>query len=198
MIPKAVSSPSLHSPRSLQLTISTEGANWTTIPVAHTIDPLCFLLGEFISLNATSVIVHPRVKIDGNETARNFADSVSVSGVLESGATATFTCNMTTPATPDSLYWIISGEKGALKFEGKHAFFVFSPPALYQYVPGEGAKWEEVEVQKSKHFGGIAEVYETYAEGKGDGLVDFEEAVKRHRLIDAIFRSSESGQRVNY
>ena len=181
-----------------KLTIPTAGANFTTILVAHSIDPLCYVLGEFKSLNATSSIVHPTVKIDGSETARNTADSVTVSGVLESGATATFTSGITTPATPENLYWIISGEKGSLKLEGTSALFAFKAPTLYQYLPGEGAKWEEIEVAKSKHFGGIAEIYETFAEGKRDGILDFEEAVKRHRLIDAIFRSSESGQRVSY
>lgn len=180
------------------------GANWTTIPVGHVLDPLCSLLGEFKHLNATSAITHPQVKVNGGDDKdsetipRNNADSVSVTGVLESGATASTTINTTTPATPNSFYWIISGEKGALKFEGTNVFIAFSAPTLSQYKPGEGAKWEEVEVPKSEHFGGVGEVYHAFAEGNETALVDFEEAVKRMKMIDAILRSSKSGERVSY
>ena len=56
----------------------------------------------------------------------------------------------------------------------------------------------ELEVPKSAHFGGIGEVYESFVSGKTDALVDFEKAVTRHKMVDAIMRSSESGERVTY
>lgn len=155
-------------------------------------------------MNATSAIIHPDVKIVGAEgkeseiVPRKNADSVSVTGVLESGATTSVTVNLTTPATPDNLYWIISGEKGSLKIEGPSGFVALRAPTLFQFTPGEGAKWEEVEVPKSAHFGEVGSVYQAFADGKSTGLVDFEEALKRHKMLDAIVRSSETGERTSY
>ena len=199
MTPKTVNAHLKPTSIPTRLIPSTAGADWTTIPCGHILDPLCYLLGEFKSLNATSAIVHPKVEIDGKATDRATSDSVSVTGILESGATASFSSTVSPPTTPGNMHWIISGEGGALKFAGESSFLAFQPPTLYQTKVMEGgAKWEEVEVPKSKYFGGIAEVYEAFAEGKSEGLVDFEEAVKRHRMIDAIVRSSNSGERVSY
>ena len=79
-----------------------------------------------------------------------------------------------------------------------NAFISFVAPTLSLYQPGENAKWEEVEVPKSGHFGGIGEVYAAFAEGRTEALVDFEKAVTRHKMVEAIQRSSESGERVSY
>lgn len=155
-------------------------------------------------MNATSAIIHPDVKVVGVEgkeseiVPRKNADSVSITGVLESAATTSATVNVTTPATPDGLYWIISGEKASLKLEGPSGFVALRAPTLFQYTPGEDAKWEEVEVPKSAHFGGVGNVYQAFAEGNTTGLVDFEEALKRHKMLDAIVRSSETGERTSY
>ena len=142
---------------------------------------------------------------------RNFADSISVQGVLESGATLSFVFTSTTDATPGHLQWIISGEKGSLKFEGSNGFIAMAQPTLYQHFAGGnrgsewyqpkgyeagGEGWEEVKVGDTV-FGGIGEVYGAYAEGK-KGYVDFEEAVTRHRLVEAIYRSAEKGTRESY
>ena len=112
-----------------------------------------------------------------------------------------------------SLSWMINGEKGSLKFEGEAPFITLSQPRLYQYTPsgeqkyegyqqvGEKTAWEEVEVGKPMAFGGIGELYEAFAqggEGKGVDYVDFEEAVKRHRMVEAIRRSAEKGTRESY
>lgn len=173
-----------------------------SIPTAHMLDPLCFLLSEFKSLNATTAITYPTVqftKADGTKTEpaeRKFVDSISVQGVLQSGATASLSISATAEATPERFEWIISGAKGSLKIEGAAAFIVMAPPTLYQYTPGEGAKWEEVQVEKGM-FGDIGEVYAAYAEGR-KGVVDFDEAVKRHRMVEAIYRSAEKGTRESY
>lgn len=174
-----------------------------SIPAAHLLDTLCYLLGEFKSLNATTAITFPEVTFTGadgkNEiTKRNIIDSIAVQGVLENGAIANYVFTTTTEATPSKLEWIISGEKGSLKFESPSIFISKSPPTLYHCKPGEGAKYEEVEVAKPKVFGGINEVYAAFAEGKTEGIVDFEGAVKRHRMVEAIYRSAEKGTRESY
>ena len=195
------------------------GANVVTIPTIHSLDPLCYLLGEFKYLNATTATTFPELRFnqaDGSKTEpvkSDIADFVSIQGVLESGATATFVSSSTTDATPAKFEWIISGEKGSLKFEGPSQFIAMAPHTLSHYAPlkqdGKGdeekgpyafegpvGKWEEVEVEKGG-FGGIGEVYAAFAAGDKD-LVDFDEAVKRHKMVEAIFRSAKNGTRESY
>ncbi len=61
----------------------------------------------------------------------------------------------------------------------------------------EGGKWEEGKMGSGLGFGSIGEVYQAFAKG-GKGVVDFEEAVVRHKLVEAIQRSMEKGTRENY
>ena len=130
-------------------------------------DPLCFLLGEFEFLNATSATTYPTVqfvKADGMELApepRNFRDTVMVQGVLKNGTMVGAMITSTSKATPDSIEWIISGENGALKFSGPSAFKTLGSPKLYLYKPSErggeedstaqepggGRTWAEVEIE---------------------------------------------------
>lgn len=147
---------------------------------------------------------------------RKIADNIVVSGVLTSGGgVLSLHYLISSPATPSLFQWIICGEKGSLKMEGPSFAVQMMPPKLYMAKAPEGAgqkgiyedreggaEWKEVEIPKSNmagHFGGVAEVYEAIAQGKkgkADGLVDFEEAVKTHKLVDAIVTSIREGKRV--
>lgn len=195
------------------------GADMVTIPTIHALDPLCYLLGEFKSLNATTATTFPElrfVQADGSRgepVKNNIADFISIQGVLESGATVNFVFSSTTEATPGRFEWIISGEKGSLKIDGPSQFIAMAPHKLYQLAPAlendkeeeednsfatlaKGGQWKEVEFEKGP-FGGIGEVYAAFADGNKD-LVDFDEAVKRHRMVEAIYRSAAKGTRESY
>ena len=179
------------------------GANLVTIPTIHSLDPICYLLGDFKYLNATTAIAFPElvfIQEDGSKSQpvkRNSPDSISIQGVLESGATVSFAFSSTTEATPSRFEWIISGEKGALRFESVSSFLAMAPHTLYQSSPAqEGGQWKEVEVEKGS-FGGIGAVYAGLAEGSRD-VVDFDQAVERHKMVEAIFRSAKNGTRESY
>lgn len=196
----------------------TKGASMVTIPTIHALDPLCYLLGEFGSLNATTATTFPEIRFvqadgsKGEPVKSNIADFISIQGVLESGAGVSFVSAATTEATPGQFEWIIHGEKGSLKFEGVSQLIAMSPPTLYQsgpakpkgkgeeeggaYATRKGAEWEEVEVGEGA-FGGIGAVYSAFAEGNED-LVDFDVAVKRHKMVEAIIRSAKNGTRESY
>ena len=197
-----------------------QGANLVTIATVHALDPLLYLLGEFKSFNATTATVFPELRFlqadgsKGEPVKSQIADFVSISGVLESGAAVSFVLESVTEATPERMEWIISGEKGSLKFENASPFLVMAPPTLYRSTTpkkdGEGkeeegkaqwdgsgkAQWEEVEYEKGG-FGGIGEVYTALAEGNKD-IVDFEVAVLRHKVVEAIIRSAENGTRETF
>ncbi|KAM0798398.1 hypothetical protein BDR22DRAFT_809112 [Usnea florida] len=196
----------------------TSGAGIVTIPVIHGLDPICYLLGEFTWLNATTATAFPEIRFvqadgsKGEPVKSNLADFVSVSGVLESGATASFVMSLTTEATPTRFEWIIYGEERSLKFETQALFMNIGPHKLYQttrhqqdgqggkaqapYAVKDGFQWEEVEFEPGG-FGGIGEVYAAFADGNKD-LVDFDEAVKRHKMVEAILRSAKNGTRESY
>lgn len=179
------------------------GASIVSIPTGHILDTLCYLLGEFKTLNATTAITFPDVQLKGADgkskiMKRNFMDSIAIQGILENGATTNYVFATTTDATPAKFEWIISGEKASLKFEGSSIYIAMSPPTLSQYTPAEGAKRETVEIASPMAFGGIGEGYAAFAEGRKDGLVDFDDAVKRHKMVEAIYRSAEKGTRESY
>ena len=179
------------------------GANLISIATGHALDTLCYLLGEFKHLTATTAITFPKFPLTNGDgktemIERKFKDSIAIQGILENGAIANYAFTTTTEATPPRFEWIISGVKGSLKFEGPSMFISMFPPTLFQHQIGEGANWEEVKFGSQMAFGGVGEIYAAYAEGKKDGLVDFDEAVKRHRMIEAIYRSAEKGTRESY
>ena len=198
-----------------------QGANLVTIATIHALDPLLYLLGEFKSFNATTATVFPEIRFlqadgsKGEPVKSTIADFVSISGVLESGAAVNFLLESVTDATPERMEWTISGERGSLKLESPSPFMVMAPPSLYRSTrpkqQGQGkeektqpaweeakskAQWEEVEYEKGT-IGGIGEVYTAFAEGNKD-TVDFDVAVQRHKIVEAIFRSAESGTRENF
>lgn len=84
-----------------------------------------------------------------------------------------------------------------MKFSVEHSFLAVDQPKLYFHNAGEGGDWEEIAVAKPS-FGGIGPVYEAFATGKQGTYADFEEAVIRHKMVDAVYRSAESGTRETY
>jgi len=167
----------------------------------HALDPLIYLLGEFRSLTATTGNAFPAMTIVKNDntstapTERKTPDSVTINGILKSGTIVNFAFLSTTNATPAQFSWLIAGEKGSLKFEGPSPFISMVAPTLSKFE--EGGMWEEVEMGSGLGFGSIGEVYQAFANG-GKGVVDFEEAVVRHKLVEALQRSAEKGTRESY
>lgn len=70
---------------------------------------------------------------------------------------------------------------------------------LNTYQAQGSGSWEKVDVgEESGFFGGVAELYKGYVTEGREGIMDFEGAVKRHRMIDAIKRSAKEGKRESY
>lgn len=161
------------------------GVSMISILVAHTLDVILYVLcSELGSLTAQAAITHPTIRFLSPTGALSdpepklHADNITVSGLLTPGdAVLNYQYLITTPATPSMFQWIISGEKGALKMEGTTFAVQAKPPKLYFAKPSEddgnkgggGAEWKEMEVPVSKlgGVGGVAEVYQGIAEGKG-------------------------------
>ena len=181
------------------------GANLVTIPAGHTMDALCYVLGEFASLQATLANNRPIMSVvdaDGKEirkAEKTSHDYMAVIGRLRTGGVASVVYQGGKSSTGKDLYWEINGTKGSLVMESFSGHIQMFQPTR-KFVSSEpGAKMEVVEVAQAKDFSyNVGSAYDAFA-GAGDGNVTtFEDAVVRHRMIDAIYKSDRDGTRETY
>ena len=183
------------------------GANGLTIPFGHTIDALCWVLGEFREVSATLAIRRPTYVVTETQEVRtrDVDDQIAVSGVLTNGiVVSAHYRGGRSRAT--NLLWEINGTEGDLRVTAPvghaqlseltlrggrgedKALSLMEIPTEYRTVPPELTGPAVT----------VAEAYARFAEGPSaaDPLPDFDEAVERHRLLHAIERSAATGQRV--
>jgi predicted dehydrogenase len=190
------------------------GANTLTISAGHAIDALCFVLGEFTELSArlTTNIREWHNTDTGQTVTVDSPDWISVVGEVEGGAQVSFQAG-TVPFQPSGYRFDIYGRDGTLVISGgnRAAAERSSPnlgPNVVYGVRGSGSM-EEMEppdkynlVPEGAPAGqprNVAQEYVRYADALRTGAQyspDFEHAVKRHRLIDAIERSAAQGKSV--
>jgi len=178
------------------------GATLLTIPFGHTVDALCWTLGEFREVSATLATRRPVVRLAGtNETRPQTApDQVAVSGVLTSGAVASIHYRGGV-SRGTNLLWEINGTEGDLVLtggsghlqmtaptlsggNGKEKFGPLTIPERYFAAPGapEGSAFN------------VAQAYAQFAEDP-TSVPSFDDAVARHRMIEAIREAARTGQR---
>lgn len=182
------------------------GANTLTIAGGHAIDALCFLLGEFDEVSARLAV---NLKEWHNpETGEVFKvdspDWISVSGTLESGAQVDFLVT-TVPSHPAGTRLEIYGREGTLVLtcgslnqgptrivgaRGKDPLEPMDAPTRFRLVPDQAPTGSPFNV---------AQAYVRYAASAGQSQAyqpDFDHAVTRHALIEAIERSAAEGRAV--
>lgn len=183
------------------------GANVLTIPFGHAIDALCWVLGEFREVSATLATRRPTYTVVETQEvrSRNIDDQIAVTGVLTNGivVSAHYRGGV---SRGTNLLWEINGTEGDLQMISPwgHAqmgeltilggrsddtgLAVIEIPEKYRTVPEALAGFAV----------NVGEAYARFAEGPSavDQIPDFDEAVKRHRLLDAIERSAVSGERI--
>lgn len=183
-----------------------KGANTLTIAGGHSIDALCFCLGEFaeVSAKVATQIQQVRVSETGQMMAVTSPDNVLVSGVLESGALASIHI-ANVPFNGSGFRFEIYGREGSILASGgsgniggntilgakrNETLKELPVPDRFILVP-EGTP-------KGAAFN-VAQAYARYADAS-NGVKDFEPgfnlAVRRHRLLEAMERASDTGQAV--
>ena len=185
--------------------VRANGANTLTIAGGHAIDALCALLGEFTELSArVSTRIREWKTMEGAPVPVDAPDSINVVGRLASGAEVTV--NVAAVPTPSGNRMEIYGRDGTLVVRGDGSFNIgpsqvhaargkesmaaMSIPAKYRVVP---------ESTPAGQAYNVAQAYARAADalrGRGAFDVDFDLAVRRHTLIDAIERSSATGRSV--
>jgi len=185
------------------------GANLLTITGGHTIDALCYCLGEFRELAAFVVSQRDRISVEetGEMIAKTSPDQLVVNSIVGDGAVVSFQIRggvtrsthflfeihgedgdlVLAPTTRNSMQrqtLVLKGARGA-----STPLAELPVPAKYRWVP-EGVPAEDPY--------NVAQLYAKLGEAIRGGTPmrpGFDAAVTRHRLLDAIARASESGMK---
>jgi predicted dehydrogenase len=181
------------------------GATLLSVALGHTADALMYSLGEVRELSATMTQRRTSFTVAGTSESRpqTAEDQVAVTGLLEGGAA--FAIHYRGGASRGTnLLWEINGTEGDLQvtagggyiniFEstvrgGKGAqtsLELLPVPAQYRWVPPQGPGTN------------VAQAYAHFARDYRDGThlcPTFDDAVTRHRMLDAIERSAATGTR---
>jgi predicted dehydrogenase len=185
-----------------------------SITTGHTLDALCQVLGEFRDLSAEVASRRSEVTLaeTGERVAKNAPDQVAIVGTLgegpASGAVATVHVRAGLLRGGLQLFEV-HGTKGDLALaadgplgmqnalltlrgtrDAKQAPALLEIPAKYRHVPDSTPKARPYNVAQlyariAARLNGAANV----------ALPDFALALRRHRLLDAVQRASDSGRR---
>src|SRR3989442_3279084 len=186
--------------------VRANGANTLTIAGGHAIDAMCAVLGEFAEISARVSTRIPEWRtMEGKPVPVDAPDSINIVGRMASGAEVSVNV-AAVPSNPGGNRLEVYGREGALVIranvglslgpnqmhagKGKDAMAPMPVPAKYRVVPESTPAGQPYNV---------AQAYARAADalrGGGPFDVDFNLAVQRHKLIDAIERSSATGRSV--
>jgi predicted dehydrogenase len=187
------------------------GANLLTIAIGHSLDTLCYVLGEFADVSAVSSLRRPLIKIEetGDEVAKTAADQIAVIGTLRSGVIASVHVREAV-AGGTGFLWEINGTDGTLRITadgplpgifpmtvaGAHGSDELTELAVPDALTN---RWPALTSLHGTPGFNVGRTYAAFAADIDNGthtVPDFADAVRRHELIAAIERSASSGQRV--
>ncbi len=180
---------------------ASSGANLLTINAGHTLDVVEAILGPIIEVDARTEILWPAVKLTdtGEQSVRETADHAGVLGRTRSGAV--FTADISGGVAPQGARFSceIRGSEGWLRLTGDHPYGV---QAGALELTSNVAFVTPEEAGVSGGFMGAAinvgEVYVHLVRDLHAGTYStpgFEHALHNARLIEAVRRAAERGER---
>jgi predicted dehydrogenase len=192
--------PEMHSTRDF-FNQTSSGANLLTITAGHTLDLVEAVLGEIVEIDARTEILWPAVRLTdlGEESLRDAPDQVAVLGRTCSGAV--FTADINAGVAPEDVRFSfeIRGSEGWLRLMNDHPYgFQAGNPKLSSNIAFETP--EEASVYGGL-MGAAINVGEVYAYLARDlhartySTPSFDHALHNARLIEAIRRAAERGER---
>lgn len=195
-------------------TDATSGATGLTVPGGHSLDALCHCLGEFSEVSAVVATQHKRCEIVGTGEVKDVTapDQVLVAGRLASGAVASVHVKADM-ASPTGVLFEVNGTDGDIVVRTKEPVGI-SPVGIQRveldillargrkkpFEPvGDLSRYREAPagVPDGPPFY-TAQLYARLAATIRSGAPlepDFAAAVTRHRLLEAIQRASDTGER---
>jgi predicted dehydrogenase len=192
--------PEMHSARDFYNQTSS-GANLLTITAGHTLDLVEALLGEVVEVDARTETLWPAVRLTDldEESLRDAPDQVAVLGRTRSGAV--FTVDINAGVAPEDVRFSfeIRGSEGWLRLMNDHPYgFQAGNPKLTSNVAFETPEEASVSGGLMGAAINVGEVYAHLARDLHAGTYNtpsFEHALHNARLIDAVRRAAERGER---
>jgi predicted dehydrogenase len=185
------------------------GANLLTITGGHQIDALCYCLGEFRELTAFAVSQRDEIPLEasGAIVAKDVPDQLVVSGIIGDGAVVSFQIRGGM-ARGIAFLFEIHGEKGDLTLTATSRASMQRQELTVRGAQGVAKelaelpvptkyRWVPEDIPDDSRYN-VAQLYGRLAECIRDCTPvspGFAAAVTRHRLLDAITRSSETGRK---
>ena len=185
------------------------GANPFTITFGHVFDAMCMVVGELAEVSAIVTTQVPQwLETDTKRYVDTTApDNVMLHGRLENGAVVTANVGVH-PYHGSGYRFEIYGKEGTLamigggeagqeanrKIMGGHK----DDQDLKELPVPERLKWVPEPVRKVGRSYDVGQMWVNFSKAIRAGKSvepDFDHAVRRHRMLDAIRRASETGQR---
>jgi len=185
----------------------TKGVSALTVRGIHTMDILCWCLGDFAEVSGKVSTQVRQWRVTGTDEMIDVdaADNVMVNGVLKSGAIASVHV-ATVPYNSTAWRMEIYGRKGTLRATSNGSpqrdasqLFGSREGAAMAALPVPATFTEVPDAMPAGPPRNVGHLYLRMAKAirTGSGVEpDFDLAVKRHRLIDAIQRSSDEGRTI--
>ncbi|KAK1243298.1 hypothetical protein MKX07_003926 [Trichoderma sp. CBMAI-0711] len=185
------------------------GGNEFHISFGHLMDSFLYVLGDFDQVKASLSKQYPVMKLfdlgNGQVTnpgvPRTAPDHIFVHGVLESGAIASINYHRPGALLGKNFRWLISGTEGEIEFTlDGHLQVGHSEREIRIKTVHEPSEMRVVEWKREtpKHVESVpfpgqntAFVWEAFA-SEGEGVADFEDGLRVHRLLDRIAREAGS------
>ena len=183
------------------------GANVFTVGFGHLIDALCMVLGEFTEVSTVVATTVDRWEdaASGRTIDVTAADNVLVSGGLDSGAVMSAHV-ASVPAHASGYRAEIYGRDGTLRLDASET----SSLGTLRLRGGRRGDGEMTEIDvpnrltwapEAADLGAafpVAQMWRRFGQvirGEEARVPDFETGLTRHRLMDAVERASETGER---
>ncbi|CAF1548392.1 unnamed protein product [Adineta ricciae] len=177
------------------------GATLVSIPGGHLIDAMCYVFGEFESVTATTHNARKTIEVrddKGNklrDEPKTSYDQMTVSGVLKSGTYASVHLRGDSYKSAN-LLWGVEGTQGELQIKSPLGHLQLSSPTLYGSFNGGDMTEIKLDGEQNLSFN-VGRAYDEFA--KKDGVYPtWKDAVVRHRMIEAIYKSAQTGTKQEY
>lgn len=190
----------------------TKGATPLSIPGGHSIDALCYCLGDFREVSAVSATrrKNPVIAETGKRIEMTAADQIVIAGVLASGALASIHITAGT-ANGTAFLLEIHGTEGDLVIaptNPRQRTGVQIGEMVLRGAPRQERQLSDLPIPDSYRWSGssvpsgppfnvaqlFAKLNESIQQAK-PASPDFADAVRLHRLLDTIEQAAASGQR---
>ncbi|MBI4201170.1 MAG: Gfo/Idh/MocA family oxidoreductase [Chloroflexi bacterium] len=183
------------------------GANTLTIAFGHAIDAVCMALGEFAEVSAVVTTQVPQWYESDTQRYVDVTspDNILVSGRLQGGAVVSAHV-ASIPAHGSAYRLEVYGAEGTLALTGGGSAQIDSlrilggkkdDRALQELPIPDRLKWVPAQVQQGAPYH-VAQMWARFAQAIRTNQrpePDFDTAVQRHKLLDAIQRASDTGRR---